>query len=47
VKQEPEGMSVCKEGLVKFKAIGYLRKAEAAKQQSSITTKRPMSYSYD
>jgi len=47
VKQEPEGMSMCKERLVKFKAIGYFRKAEVRKHQASIATKSAMLYSYD
>jgi len=47
VKQEPEGMSMCKECLVKFKAIGFLPKAEAGKHQASIATKSPVLYSYD
>jgi len=47
VKQEPEGMSMCKECLVNFKAIGHLRRVEARKHQASIATKSPMLYSYD
>jgi ribosomal protein L37AE/L43A len=46
VTQKPEGMSVCKECLAKFKAIGYLPKAEARKHQASNVTKSPMLYSY-
>jgi hypothetical protein len=47
VKQEPEEMSMCKESVVKLKAIGYLRKAEAREHQASIVTKSPTLHSYD